>query len=530
MQVRWNFELLPNQSQEATLEDWLVTLRKHRNYALRERTVGFESNNKDSDSKIIYAYGSYCDLESRIEFGSCCPLTSPVLKHGIVPQNLELATKESKVIDLETKKVVDIISKWDSASGIQMKVTTQLRNSRDNFALINSAVLQTNIARLDTAFSNFYKFARGYPNFIRRLDSFEYKPGHVLLRHIRKNYATAYLPGIGDVKFHNSRDLTLIQDLRTCTIMRKGGDWYISMLVNIADVLPDLKPLEKCKSIVGIDVGINKLIALSDGRFQENKRISTNKRTARRMAMRQRAISRKQKGSNNKIKAVKKLAKQQHKLAQHRDGYNWQVAKVVVDTADAVAKEDLNIKNMVKRAKPKHDGETALKEGFPPQATANPKGKGAYKRNNAAQKTGLNKVILDASWGDIFDKITWLALKAGKPVVEVSARHTSQECPKCGHIDLKNRLGEKFLCVVCNHVDHADTKASRTIGKRVGLVFLKNKKTLPADCGKVTPSRYQSLGVEIGNHASLNHRHVRETPTVGYLRDMAEPLKESHRL
>ena len=512
MQVRWNFKLLPNQTQEATLEDWLVTLRKHRNYALRERTIGFETNNKDSDSAIIYAYGSYCDLDSRIEFGSGCPLTCPVLKHGVIPQDLELATKETKVKDKDTKKVVETVVKWDSASGIQMKVTTQLRSSILHFSIINSAVLQTNIARLDTAFSNFYKRRIGYPNFIRRLDSFEYKPGHVQLRHIRKNYATAYLPGIGDVKFLRSRDLTLIQDLRTCTITRKGGNWYISMLVNIADVLPAIKSLEECKSVVGIDVGINKLIALSDGSFQENKRISTNKRTARRMAMRQRAISRKLKGSKNKIKAVKKLAKQQHKLAQRRDGYDWQMAKVVVDTADVVARENLNIPNMVKRAKPSHDG------------------KGGYKRNNAAQKTGLNKVILDASWGDIFDKIAWLALKAGKPVVEVPAKYTSLECPKCGHIDKKNRKGEKFLCVACHHVDHADTKASRLIGKKVGLVFLKNKKTLRADCAKVTPSSYQSIVVETGNHAFGNHRHVRETPTVGYLGDTAEPLKESRRL
>gem|GEM_PF-4661983 len=39
--------MLPNQSQEETLEDWLVTLRKHRNYALRERIEGFDTNNKD---------------------------------------------------------------------------------------------------------------------------------------------------------------------------------------------------------------------------------------------------------------------------------------------------------------------------------------------------------------------------------------------------------------------------------------------------------------------------------------------------
>ncbi|MBR8833356.1 MAG: transposase [Stigonema ocellatum SAG 48.90 = DSM 106950] len=484
MQIRWNFKLLPNQQQEATLEDWLVTLRKHRNYALRERKDGFETNNAVADQQIIYAYGSYCELDSKIEYGSCCPLTCPVLKHGVIPQNLELAFKESKIRDKETKKVLSTNKGWDSASGIQMKITSQLRQSLDSFAAIDSCVLQRNIANLDTAYTNFWKHKRGFPQFLRRLDSFEYKPGRVLLRNIRKNYASAYLPGIGDVKFHNSRDLSLIQDLRTCTIKREGSNWYISMLVDIPLVLPELKPLDECKSVVGIDVGINKLVALSDGSFQENKRTATNTRKARRLAMRQRAISRKQKGSKNKIKAITKLAKQKHKIAQSRDGYNWQVASTIVKTADVVGREDLNIKNMVKRAKPKHDGN------------------GGYKRNGGSQKTGLNRVIQDAAWGDIFSKIAWLALKAGKPVVPVPAKYSSQECPSCGHVDKSNREGEKFLCVVCKHTSHADTKASRIISKRVGLVFPQNQKTLPADGGKVTPRKLSIPEcVESRNHA-----------------------------
>ncbi|MBR8838872.1 MAG: transposase, partial [Stigonema ocellatum SAG 48.90 = DSM 106950] len=325
----------------------------------------------------------------------------------------------------------------------------------------------------------------GFPQFLRRLDSFEYKPGRVILRHIRKNYATAYLPGIGEVKFHNSRDLSQIQDLRTCTIKREGGNWYISMLVEIPGIVPELNPLDSCKSVVGIDVGITKLVALSDGSFLENKRFATNKRTARRLAMRQRAIARKQKGSKNKIRAIKKLAKQQHKIAQQRDGHNWQVASTIVKTADAVAREDLKIKNMVKRAKPKHDG------------------KGGYNRNGASQKTGLNRVIQDAGWSDIFNKVTWLAVKVGKPVMAVPAKHSSQECPECGHVDQKNREGEKFLCVNCKHLDHADTKASRTLALRAGLVFPKNKKTLPPDWGKVTLVKLSTPGcVESKNQAS----------------------------
>lgn len=129
---------------------------------------------------------------------------------------------------------------------------------------------------------------------------------------------------------------------------------------------------------------------------------------------------------------------------------------------------------MVKRAKPKHDG------------------KGGYKKNGASRKTGLNKVILDCGWGDLFNKIAWLATKSGQPVFLVNPKHSSQECPACKHTDKSNRDGEKFICNACGYTAHADTKASRTLAKRTGLVFPKNKQTLPADGGKVTPSSYQS--------------------------------------
>lgn len=304
------------------------------------------------------------------------------------------------------------------------------------------------------------------------------------MRHIRKNYATAYLPGIGDVKFHNSRDLSLIQNLRTCTVKRSGGNWYISLLVEIPGVVPESKPLDQCKSVVGIDVGVNVLAALSDGSFALNTRYATNQKTARRLAMRQRAIHRKQSGSKKKKKAIQRLAKMQYKIAEKRIGRNWQVATKIIKTADAVAREDLNVKNMVKRAKPKHDG------------------KGGYLKNGASAKSGLNKVILDCGWSDLFNKVAWLGLKAGKPVIAVNPRHTSLECPKCGHIHQDNREGEKFLCVVCGFTQHADTKASRTIAKRVGLDFPKNLKSLPGEAGKVTPTKLSvPHTAESGNHA-----------------------------
>ena len=467
------------------MSEWLVTLRKHRNYALREREAGYNSNNQNTQTLIAYAWGSFCDLDLLIEYGACCPLTCPVIKHGVIPTDLAMALKA-------TKK--DGIFKWDSASGIQMKRTTQLRHKRDSFAAINSDVLQRNIAKLDTAFTNFWTHGRGFPKYLRVLDSFEYKPGQVKVKKVSHNYATIYLPGIGEIKFYNSRDLSLIQEIKTVTVKRQGGSWYISMLVELPFELPAQKELTECKSVVGIDVGINKLVALSDGSFVENIKPATNKQVVRRLAIRQRAINRKINGSKNKAKAYQQLAKTQHKIAQLREGYLWQAAVEIVNTADVVGHEDLKIANMVKRAKPKHDG------------------KGGYQKNGAARKTGLNKVILDASWGTFFKMIGWLTAKSGKPVVKVNPKHSSQECPSCGHIDKKNRDGEKFLCSQCGYTEHADTKASRTIAKRVGLLFPTKTKKLPADCGKVTPVKISVPEcAESRNHAYEMYNYVQLT-------------------
>lgn len=204
MQVRWNFKLKPNIGHVETMERWLVTLRKHRNYALREREIGYSTNNQDVETEIAYAFGSYCDLETRVEYGSCCPLTCPVLKHSVVPEKLSIAFKKTKEkFDTKTGKLLQLsIVKWDNASGIQKKVTTELRGKYSSYEEIYSAVLQGNLERLDDAYTNFFKYKRGYPNYVRRLDSFEYKPDQAKISKTNKNYANVYVPGIGDVKFH----------------------------------------------------------------------------------------------------------------------------------------------------------------------------------------------------------------------------------------------------------------------------------------------------------------------------------------
>lgn len=105
--MRWNFKLKPNKTHIETMERWLITLRKHRNYALREREQGYSTNNQDVVDEIVYAFGSYCDLDNASEYGACCPLTCPVMKHGVVPEKLSIAFKKTKEkFDTKTGKLL----------------------------------------------------------------------------------------------------------------------------------------------------------------------------------------------------------------------------------------------------------------------------------------------------------------------------------------------------------------------------------------------------------------------------------------
>ena len=254
MQVRWNYKLQPNKGQVALMGEWLVTLRKHRNYCLRERKRGFESNNQGSDDAVIYGYGSFCDIETHVEYGSFCPLTCPVIKHGVLSaQNL------TKLKD----------GKWLSVSGVQSARTSELRHENAYFARIYSGVLQGNLAKLDAAYSGFFKHERGFPAFRKAANfkTFQYKPGQAKLtvnRDSKKKrcYSHVSLPGIGDMRYLDSRTIPENASIGTVTVMKEADGWYISALLELAQELPPCAEIETVKSAVGIDVGINKLVSL----------------------------------------------------------------------------------------------------------------------------------------------------------------------------------------------------------------------------------------------------------------------------
>jgi putative transposase len=138
------------------------------------------------------------------------------------------------------------------------------------------------------------------------------------------------------------------------------------------------------------------------------------------------------------------------KIAWQRRDLAHQVSRRLVNDFGLIVHEQLQISNMVRRP------------------ASHPNTEGGFDPNGAAAKGGLNREILAAGWGQLLRFITYKAEEAGRDVIAVNPRHTSQTCHHCGHVDPGNRHATKFRCTSCGHVDHADVNAARNI-LRAGL-------------------------------------------------------------
>jgi Putative transposase DNA-binding domain/Helix-turn-helix domain len=85
-----------------------------------------------------------------------------------------------------------------------------------------------------------------------------------------------------------------------------------------------------------------------------------------------------------------------------------------------------------------------------------------------ACKSGLNDAIMDAGWARLISMLNYKAADAGRKIIAVNPRHTSQRCSACWHVARENRDKQKFACVSCGFTEHADINAARNI-LRAGL-------------------------------------------------------------
>ncbi len=205
---------------------------------------------------------------------------------------------------------------------------------------------------------------------------------------------------------------------------------------------------------MGVDVGITSFLTTSNGHHEDNPRWARSAQG--RLESAQQTLARKKPGSNNRRAARETLQARHRKVANRRRHFHYQSARKLVASYDLIVVEDLKIKNMVRRVEPRSDPNTP----------------GGWLPNGQAAKSGLNRAIHDAGWAAFVGILNAKAEEAGRRVVDVDPRHTSDRCEACGHAARENRVSQAvFTCVACRRTAHADEHAARNI-LRAGLALL----------------------------------------------------------
>lgn len=311
---------------------------------------------------------------------------------------------------------------------------------------------QATLRRLDKAFQAFFRRVRagqrpGYPRFKGTgwFDTVQWPKDR---DGCRWNSAPdsgpvrVYLHGIGHIRVHAHRKVD--GRVETVSVKREGRRWHIILA---CDEVP-AEALPETGSAVGIDMGVASFLTTSEGEQVPNPRHLAA--SADRLAVAQRALARRKRGSNRRRKARERVAALHMKVRRQRLDHAHKTALSLVRRHDLIAVEALRIANMTRSA-----AGTLEQPGM-----------------NVARKSGLNRSILDAGWGVFLNVLHARAESAGRVIVEVNPANTSRTCPDCGHRARENRLTQAdFRCVTCGYAGHADVIGATNV-LRAGLALL----------------------------------------------------------
>ena len=209
---------------------------------------------------------------------------------------------------------------------------------------VSKCAPQEALRNLDRAFDNFFRRCRsgaarkGFPRFKSRkrgVGSFS------LTGAIHVEDGAVRLPRLGRLRLKERSYLPAGAKILRATVSERAGRWFVSVLVEEDVTLP----LASDRAI-GVDVGIANLATLSDGTVFENPRALRG--AERRLRHLQRSVSRKVKGSANRRKAVRRLARQHYRVSCVRRDAILKCATAIAKSARVVGIESLNVAGMMR--------------------------------------------------------------------------------------------------------------------------------------------------------------------------------------
>lgn len=296
---------------------------------------------------------------------------------------------------------------------------------------VNSQSLQVSLENLDKAFTKFFRDKKGFPKFKSKHDN-------------RQSFS---VPQNGIVDFGtNTISLPKFKTPIKCKLHRKfegnsktvtisktsTGKYFVSVLVEVNEELPKLKLVDENKAI-GIDLGIKTFAVLSNGEEIQNPKYL--KSALKRLKKQQRKISKKVKGSNNRKKAVKKLAVLHEKVSNKRNDFLHKVTANLVSKHDTLCLETLKVSNMIKN-------------------------------HNFAQ------ALSDISIGKFNKILEYKAKWNGVNIIKIGQFEPSSRMCTCGVLNKELKLSDReWVCQSCGEIHNRDLLAANNIKR---FAFIKN--------------------------------------------------------
>jgi len=249
----------------------------------------------------------------------------------------------------------------------------------------------------------------------------------------KRKKARLYLSKIGFFTLVMHREFPLDRVSQVCIKMYPSGRIYVIFTVEEPETQE--QTLDEPAKVVGVDLGIEKLATLSDGRYLENPK--PLERSLERIRLLQRTLSRKKFLSNNWLKAKQRLAKQYEHVKNLRRDLFFKLGALLAQEYDVLVLEDLDVQGLIQ--------------------------KGVTRTRRMR--------LYDSSFLEIRALLEWQFRKRGKLVFPVPAYNTSRECFFCGRVNKDLTLGDRvFVCPECGWTVDRDLNASLVLPKRAGWV------------------------------------------------------------
>jgi putative transposase len=308
----------------------------------------------------------------------------------------------------------------------------EIKETNPEYKDVHSQISQGVLKRVDKAFQAFFRRIKtkqkaGFPRFQgkHRYNSFTFAQSGFSLADNRLT-----LSKIGKVKIKLHREI--IGKVKTLTISRDScGKWFACFVVETAKEI-----LEPTNQQVGIDAGLAIYAKFSDETEIDNPRFF--RKSEKRLATAQQRLSAQVKGSRERHRKRKIIAKIHSKIKNQRSNFTHQLSRFLVNNYDVIVFEKLQMLNMM-------------------------------------QNHCIAKSIADASWGTLIEQTRYKAENAGRIMIQINPAYTSQTCRICGHCEKANRQTQAvFECVKCHHAENADANAAKNI-LSAGLRTLDNQ-------------------------------------------------------